>query len=214
MKLIKIIVLAAVLFTSACSRDYFADEGTLNIEETTRLGMSTMDYLKSRGELFDTLTTLITLTGLEPVINASGTTFLAPQDYSIYNFFKLLYPDPDKRPATFGDIPEEDMDWIREMLKNYIIPNQQIVRSGLATSYSYTTTYGGKKARFNIVQADYLGNVNMGAKSIIFSLNVNDPVPPGQRELYLSVQVVTSDLQSTNGIVHVLNADTHIFGFN
>lgn len=211
MKLIKIIVVVAVLFTSGCSRDYFSDGGPINLDEAAKLGVSTMDYLRSRGELFDTLTTLIAGTGLEAAVNAQGVTFLAPQDYSINNYFKLIFPDPDKRPKTFSEIPQEEMDKIAEKIKNYIIPDEEILRNKLATTYSYVTTYGGSKARFNLVQDDYLGNINMGAKFIIFSLNTS---APGQKEQYKSVQIVTSDLRSTNGIVHVLNSDTHIFGFN
>ncbi|WP_152269422.1 fasciclin domain-containing protein [Agriterribacter humi] len=211
MKLIIAMALVSVVFTTGCSKDYFADGGTLNPDETTTLGMSTMDYLKSRPEVFDTLVTLINLTGLEAAVNANGSTFLAPKNYSIHNFFNLVYPDPEKRPKTFSGIPAEDMEKIEAILKNYIIPDKQIVRSELATIYSYDTTYGGAKARFNIVQDDYLGNVNMGAKYIIFSLNKG---MPGGTELYQSVQVETADLRSTNGIVHVLAADSHIFGFN
>lgn len=211
MNFIKILTVVVVLFTSGCSRDYFANGGSLNIDQVSVLGMSTMDYLQSRGEVFDTLTALIKKTGLEAAVNAQGATFLAPQDYSINNYFKLTFPDPEKRPKTFNEIPQEEMDKIAEKLKNYIVPDEEIVRSKLATTYSYVTTYGGGKARFNLVQDDYLGNINMGAKFIIFSLNIS---APGQKERYQSVSVVTSDLHSTNGIVHVLNADTHIFGFN
>ena len=103
------------------------------------------------------------------------------------------------------------MEAIAKILKNYIIPDNEIVRSELATTYSYDTTYGGTQARFNIVRDDYLENVNMGAKYIIFSLDVGIP---GVFEFYRSVQVETADLHSTNGIVHVLAADSHIFGFN
>ncbi len=211
MKSMIAIALASMVFISGCSKDYFADGGVLDMEETATLGKSTMDYLKSHGELFDTLTALITLSGLEPVVNANGTTFLAPQNYSIRNYFNLVFPDPEKRPATFADIPQDEMDKITAILKNYIIPDQEIVRAGLATTYSYATTYGDKKARFNLVQGDYLGNVNMGAKYIVFSLNMSEP---GQKEQYQSVQIISSDLRSANGIVQVLNADTHIFGFN
>lgn len=211
MKFIIVIALATALFTTGCSKDYFADGGTLNPDETMTLGVSTMDYLKSRPEVFDTLTTLITLAGLESAVNASGSTFLAPKNYSIYNYFNLVFPDPEKKPKTFSEIPEEEMEKITEILKNYIIPNKQVIRSELATTYSYVTTYGDAKARFNIVPDDYLGNVNMGAKYIIFSLNVGGS---GNAEQYQSVQVETADLHATNGIVHVLTADTHIFGFN
>ncbi|MCC6289589.1 MAG: fasciclin domain-containing protein [Chitinophagaceae bacterium] len=211
MKLIIAIALVTVVFTSGCSKDYFADGGALDLDKTATLGLSTMDYLKSRPDVFDTLTTLISMTGLESAVNASGSTFLAPKDYSIFNYFKLIYPDPEKRPKSFSEITEEEMESIKTKLKNYIIPGKQIVRSELATTYSYDTTYAGVQARFNIVQDDYLGNVNMGAKYIIFSLNRG---VPGSFDLYISVLVETADLHSTNGIVHVLAADSHIFGFN
>ena len=211
MKLMIAIALVTVVYTSGCSKDYYADGGKLNLDEAATLGVSTMDYLKSRPEIFDTLTTLITLTGLEGAVNMNGSTFLAPKDYSIYNFFKLVYPDPEKRPKAFSEITAEEMENIKKILKNYIIPGKQIVRSELNKTYSYDTTYGGAKARFNIVQDDYLGNVNMGAEYIIFALDLGTP---GVFEFYRSVEVETADLHSTNGIVQVLAADSHIFGFN
>ncbi|MFT3701736.1 MAG: fasciclin domain-containing protein [Agriterribacter sp.] len=210
MKLIIAMAFVGLVVTSGCSKSYYADGGTLNLDETTKLGMSTMDYLKSRPEVFDTLTTLITMAGLEEAVNANGSTFFAPKNYSIFNYFKLMYPDPEKRPKSFSDLTEEEMERITQILKNYIIPGKQIIRSELTTAYSYDTTYSGTRARFNIIQDDYLGNVNMGAKYVIFSLNKGT----GGTEIYQSVEVETADLQATNGIVHVLAADSHIFGFN
>lgn len=210
-KFLMVMVFFVAVFTSGCSKDYFADDGTLNLDETAALGMSTMDYLKSQGEMFDTLSVLISKTGMEAMVNAKGTTFMAPRDYSIRNYFNLLFPNPDKRPASINDIPQEEMDKIGEILKNYILPSQEIIRRNLDKTYSYVTTLGNVKARFNLVQDDYLGNLNMGAKYIIFSLNMS---APGEKERYQSVQVATADLRSTNGIVHILSSDTHIFGFN
>lgn len=209
-KLIKAIAFIGVLFIVGCSDKYFADGGNQPIDHSGALGVSTMEYLKSHNE-FDTLSRLITLTGLEEAVNSKGNTFLAPRDYSIHNYFKLIFPDPENQPETLDAIPQEEIDKITQILKDYIIPNEEIVRSKLLTTYSYVTTYGGKKARFNIVQEDYLGNINMGAKFIIFSLNTS---PTGQPERYQSIQVATSDLRSTNGVLHLLNSNTHIFGFN
>ncbi len=200
-----------ILLTAGCSRDYFTDGGSLSLEKTATLGVSTTDYLRTQGTLFDTLVTLIEMSGLEAAVNAKGNTFLAPSDYSIYNYLNLVFPDPQKRPASLRAIPQEEMNKITGILKNYIIPNQEVVRDKLATTYSYFTTYGEKKARFNLVQDDYLGNVKMGAKFIVFSLNT---AAPGQKERYQSVQVATSDLHSTNGVVHLLISSSHIFGFN
>ncbi|RYY37405.1 MAG: hypothetical protein EOP46_02765 [Sphingobacteriaceae bacterium] len=211
MKLIKAIAFIGALLIVGCKDSYFADDDKLPGNEVANLDVSTMNYLENNRQSFDTLARLIKITGLETAVNAKGNTFLAPRDYSIHNFFKLLYPDPQNTPATLEDIPQADKELIADILKNYIIPNEEILRAKLATTYSYVTTYGGKKARFNIVAEDYLGNVNMGAKYIVFSLNMSDP---GEREVYQSVRVATADLRSTNGTVHVLESDTHIFGFN
>lgn len=209
-KLIKAIAFIGVLFIVGCSDKYFADGGNKPTDHSGDLGVSTIDYLKSNKE-FDTLSRLITLAGLETAVNSKGNTFLAPNDYSIHNYFKLIFPDPENQPETLEAISREEMDKITQILKDYIIPNEEIVRSKLAKTYSYVTTSGGKKARFNLVQDDYLGNINMGAKFIIFSLNTN---PTGQQERYQSIQVATSDLRSTNGVLHLLISNTHIFGFN
>lgn len=193
----------------SCDDAYFADGGPLD-EQVATLNMSTMSYLESHPERFDTLATLIRICGLEAEINKSGNTFLAPQDYSIHNYFKLIFPEGPWPPLS--QLTDEQKADIAGILKNYIVPDKQVVRSELTSAYSFTTTSGGKRARFNLVREDYLGNVNMGAAYIVFSLDVSPPSSP--REIYQSVFVATSGLRSTNGIVHVLVPDTHIFGFN
>lgn len=192
-----------------CNDDYFTDGGPLEGQDGV-LNVSTMDYLESQSARFDTLTTLIKLCGLEAEVNQPGNTFFAPQDYSIHNYFRLIFPEGAW--PQLSQITEEEKQEIAGILRNYIIPGQKIVRSGLSTAYSYSTTLGGQKARFNLIKEDYLGNVNMGAAYIVFSLNVNDV--ENVIELYQSVTVATSGLQSTNGIIHVLSPNTHIFGFN
>lgn len=203
------ILLATVFVISGCNDEYFTDGG-VPTDQTGVLNLSTMKYLESEPAKFDTLVILIKLSGLEAEVNKSGNTFLAPQNYSIHNYFKLLYPDESKWPALsqLSDVEKKE---IAQILRNYIIPDKQIERSGLSPAYSFATTNGGKKARFNLIREDYLGNVNMGAAYVVFALDVS---PDGSTvERYQPVMVVTSGLRSTNGIVHVLDSNTHIFGF-
>lgn len=209
-KLIKAFVLLSAVFLLGCKDTYFADDLQPS-GQSGDLGVSTMQYLQDHPSTFDTLARLIKITGLEAALNEQGSTFLAPRDFSIHNYFKLLYPDPANRPATLEALPQEVKLAIAETLKDYIIPKQTIVRAGLATTYSYVQTARGSKARFNIVTTDYLGNVNMGAKFINFSLNM---APPTDKEQYKTVQIATADLHSTNGVIHLLESDAHIFGFN
>jgi uncharacterized surface protein with fasciclin (FAS1) repeats len=208
-KAIKAIALIVALFIVGCKDSYFADGGG-PVNTSGQLGVTTMQYLQNNPATFDTLAKLIKITGLEAAVNEKGNTFLAPRDYSINNYFKLVYPDPANMPATLEALPQDEKDKIAQIIKDYIIPNQEILRGKLATTYTYVTTGGGKKARFNIVTTDYLGNVNLGAKFINYSLNMSTT----GTEAYQTVQVAAADLRSTNGVVHVLTSESHIFGFN
>ncbi len=210
MKSFLLLVIGTAIFVSGCSDDYFADGGILP-ESAGVFEGSTMEYLESHPETFDTLATLIRLCGLENAVNREGSTFLAPKDYSIHNYFKLRFAELDAWPASLSDIDAGYLAEIEQHIKNYIIPDRRVVREELQTSYSYLPTYGGGKARFNLTREDYLGNPNRGAQAIVFSLNMAEE---GQRERYQSVRVVASDLQSANGVIQVLDSDTHIFGFN
>lgn len=201
------ILFAVVVFACGCNDDYFTDGG-LPEEQASVLKVSTLDYLDSQKGQFDTLATLIKLCGLEAEVNKSGNTFLAPQNYSIHNYFKLLFPEDNWPPLS--SLTAGQKEEITRIIRNYIIPDKQVERSGLSPAYSYETTRGGEKARFNLIREDYLGNVNMGAAYLVFGLNVG----AGTTEQYRSVMVVTSGLRSTNGIIHVLDSNTHIFGFN
>lgn len=198
-----------ILLACGCSDDYYTDGGLLD-ESVGELGVSTMDYLEENSAEFDTLVMLINLCELDSEVNASGNTFFAPRDYSIHNYFELIFSDLAEWPELTA-LDADEVEEISNILQNYIIPEQEILQEDLSTAYSYSTTYAGKSARFNVTQDDYLGNVNMGAKHIVFSLDKSND---GEDVVYQSVQVVTSNMKSTNGIVHVLDSDTHIFGFN
>ncbi len=193
-----------------CDDDYFTDGGVLD-ENVGILGVSTLDYLKNEGAKYDTLVALIEMSNLETSVNATGNTFMIPQDFSIYNYLLLKLADLDSPPEKLADLPEDIKTDIKEILRNYIIPGKEILREELSLTYSFETTLGGQKARYNILRSDYLGNVNKGAEYINFSLDI-DPDP--KNEVFMSVRVVTSNLKSTNGVVHVLQSDSHTFGFN
>jgi hypothetical protein len=203
------ILLATVFFSFGCSDAYFTDGG-VQADQTGMLNVSTMKYLESEPAKFDTLVSLIKLCGLEAEVSKTGSTFLAPQNYSIHNYFKLLFPDENKWPPL-SQLSDAEKKAIAQILRNYIIPDKEIERKGLSPAYSYATTQGGKKARFNLIREDYLGNVNMGAAYVVFALDTSIDGSPVER--FQSVTVVTSGLRSTSGIIHVLDSNTHIFGF-
>ncbi|HEX8608198.1 MAG TPA: fasciclin domain-containing protein, partial [Pedobacter sp.] len=197
-KMIKAIAFVSALFMMGCKDDYFSDD-LKPVDQSGVLGVTTMEYLRNNPSTFDTLTRLIKITGLESAVDEKGSTFLAPRDFSIHNYFKLLYPDPANMPATLDALPQPEKDRIAEIIRYYIIPKNEILSGGLATTYSYVVTSAGIKARFNAVTTDYLGNINLGARFVNFSLNI---APAGSAEQYKTVSVATSDLRSTTGVLH------------
>lgn len=207
-KFIATLMIFCSVWLTGCSDDYYTDGGILD-NEIGKLNTTTMGYLESKPAQFDTLTKLIHICGLVNDVNKQGNTFFVPQDYSIHNYFELIFPE-GKWPQL-SELTEEEIEEITQILKNYIIPNEEVVREKLSPTYSFGTTLGSKKARYNLVREDYLGNVNMGASWIMYSLDTSTEEQP--RERFQSARVVTSGLRSTNGIVHVLVADSHIFGF-
>jgi len=211
MKTIKYIgMLMCIAFSLSmlsCKDKYFTDGGTFD-PAASQFDGTTMAYLESKPQLFDSVTTLIKLCNLTSAVNASGSTFFAPQNYSVFNYLKLIYPDAKKMPKQLSDLTADDLSEIATLLKGYIVPNQRIMRKDLATSYSYYDTYVGKRSRCNIVKEDYLGNVNKGASYIMFGLNTSS-----NKDAFISVKVVVSDVSTQTGVVQVVAADTHILGF-
>lgn len=198
-----------ILFGS-CKKDYYSDGGVLD-DNVGVFNISTMEYLRQHVERFDTLLILIRLSGLEDAVNRQNTTFMAPQNYSISNYLKMEFARMENPPSDVRKLPDEMIRNIKAILKNYIIPDNKITSADLNPSYAYFKTLDNRTVRFNIIRSDYLGNVNKGAELINFSFNTSsDP----DIEKYQSVAVVISDLQTNTGIVHVLDSDTHIFGFN
>lgn len=205
-----ILLILSITAFVACNDDYYADGGKLD-SNVGQLDVSTMNYLISQKGKFDTLVEIIKLTEMETVVDGANNTFMAPQDYSIQNYFKLRFEGLETQPKNLNEIPQDILAEMKEILGYYIIPNEKITTEKLSTTYTYVDTYSKRKARFNVFKTDYLGNKNKGAKILNFS--INNLAENGEKGIYRSVIVTTSNLHSTNGIVHILYPNNHIFGF-
>jgi hypothetical protein len=80
-----VIFFAAVLLLFACKKDYIVGG---SLEDTGKYANTlTYDVLKTN-PLYDTLVQLIDAAGLKDKINEAGTTFFAPNDYSILGYLQ------------------------------------------------------------------------------------------------------------------------------
>lgn len=212
------VVVTVVLGLVSCSDEYYSDGGILD-PNIGKLEESTMSYLRSAGADFDTLVTLIDLTGMSSEID-NKCTFFATPDYSIKKYLELRLVELETQPESLDQIPDDIMDEIEEIIRNYIISDETIMRDDLTTTYTMFTTNGGREARLNLTIDDYLSNPNMGAEYIKYSVNMKRE-PVGEdiddtevSDRFMTVDILTSNLESTNGVIHILVPDSHMFGFD
>lgn len=219
--------LVAGLIFSAC-QDYYDDGGTLSAEP---MKINSLEFIKSRPDLFDTTLILLEKTGLDKVVAEKDITFFAPHKKSIaalmikVNTFVKKKRDSlgyDKDTVLLDDVPAEV--WEKYMSR-YIFKGVKlrdgITKGKFLSENNKNWIVGGE-------HADSYGNYNMfmmtewtkwetveeaGPKYIyLIDTFGTDVTIPGSTA-YTSVKVVTSNLQTTSGVVHVL-ARTHEFGFN
>lgn len=214
MKNIKIVhYLFAILFIgligASCQKDSYRDSGTF----APKYNGTVMQYLKSRPELFDSLNKIIQLAGLESTLDKQGVSFFAPADMSIeksvWKLNEYLYSRGKDTVTSLEQIPADV--W-KEYLSKYILNNTYLLKDIPQIDSLNLNIYPGQ------------GYVSIGGDKLQLGVIYNDVVSNGQtvkyagyRQLFMvqgmSAPVATSDLQTNNGVIHVLNFRQHSFGF-
>ncbi len=211
MKRIIIFLLASVFVFTACEDEYLIDGGTAD----QNVNMTTFDFLKTN-EIFDTLTMLIEQAGLVSAVNEAGT-FIVPTDFSIKRYLDnvvadLRVFDPEAQ-FNLSDIPADTL----EMLKSYLIP-QRVTRDDMEMEGRiYTTVYGDERKLSLEPRAVYTGYLTEFPSFVFFYKKRGETwnyygqtgIPVDERDHI--VQVRTSDIITTTGVVHVLQGNHTLF---
>ncbi|MFV8346308.1 fasciclin domain-containing protein [Flavobacterium sp. ZB4P13] len=208
------ILLLIVLFSlySCSNDDYLVDGGVAD----SNVKMSTYDFLKSNKQL-DTLALLIERADMIAAVNAKSTTLFAPNNSSIkryvnYILVKKLKLDP-QATFTVNDIPVADL---KVMLGNYIF-NETIDRSKLVKQGKIYKTLSGEERLLSLEPvAQYAGQLDNFPEYVFYTFkggavwDPTDNISDDPLEGDWKTVVRTSNLVSTNGIIHVLQG-YHIF---
>lgn len=208
------ILLIAACFSTSCKKDYYKDGGLAN----PKYNGSIYDYLKnSNTGLFDTITYIIEKAGLKETLQKEDVTFFCPTDQSVvdamnqlneYRYFSY------KDSLQLEDIPASV--W-KKFLERYIIDGKylakQFARVDPNNIYAYPginyVTRNGFILNIGLIYQNYGGVEAVGARIIrVTDINYN----PTNFLQNPSVWVASSDIQPTNGILHVLKI-IHTFGF-
>ena len=207
-------LLIAACFTTSCKKEYYKDGGLAN----PKYNGSIFDYLqKSNTGLFDTVAYIIEKAGLKEKLDKEEVTFFCPTDESIVDAMNdlntsryFMYKDS----LQLEDIPP--VVW-KKFLERYILDGKhlasQFARVDPNNIYAYPginyITLNGFILNIGLIYQDYGGVEAVGARIIrVTDINVN----PSDFLKNPSVIVASSDIQPTNGVLHVLKIN-HLFGF-
>jgi hypothetical protein len=200
------IIIVLFSFYSCSNDDYLIDGGLAN----QNVGMSTYDFLKSHKQL-DTLALLIEKAGMIDVVNAKSTTLFAPTNLSIKRY--IYYKKDIEENPDYGikDIPVADL---KEMLGGYIF-DQSLDRSKLVEIGRVYLAHNGEERGLSLIPVEqYAGQLDQFPEYVVYSFKGLDgywgpnPDDGGNDDVHTIVR--TSNLISTNGVIHVLQG-THNF---
>lgn len=209
MKYISIIIVLFTLY-SCSNDDYLIDGGLAN----PNVGKSTYDFLKSHKQL-DTLALLIEKAGMIDVVNAKSTTLFAPNNLSIKNYIFYMKGIEENQDYGIDDIPVEDL---KVMLGGYIF-DQSLDRSKLVKEGKVYTAHNGEERMLSLKPVEeYEDQLDEFPEYVFYTFKGDDDywgANPGEGGENDDVNTVvrTSNLISTNGVIHVLQGSHHFSNY-
>lgn len=205
-----------LIIGSSCSKDkYYIDGGTAN----PKFNGTVLQYLQSNPK-FDTIAQIVKLAGLEDVFTKEDITFFAPTDEVIRRdigqvnskipalAFKLnqqLFTANKDTIKALTDIPGTT--W-RKYLLRYVVKGKSLLKDYPQLDFNLRSLYpGGYYYLYNNDLAN-IGVVYNTANNVKYAgyrqLCISSISDPSNPLLYFTAAVATSDVQPTNGVVHVL----------
>lgn len=199
-----------LLIMSSCKRDdYYLDGGKANPVFQGNI----MQYLESDPKL-DTIAQIVKLSGMEEVFANENITFFCPTDEVIRRTIgqvntgglnTLLFDVGKDTIKTLSDIQPEI--W-QKYLSRYIFKGSFLLKDYPQIDFDLKPIYPGAfyysynkdLANIGVVYNSANGVQYVGYRQLSFSY-LPDPSDP---ENFISAAVATSDVQPSNGVVHVL----------
>ncbi|WP_353546487.1 fasciclin domain-containing protein [Rhinopithecimicrobium faecis] len=219
------ILLALItLVFGACNKDYYEETGVHN----PKFEGSTWDYLNTRKDLFDTLTQVVKLAELEEVLKNEEVTFFAPADATIrrtlINLNRSLYFSGQDTVKQLNQVNKAV--W-KEYLSQYIVKKKFLLKDFTQIDtldlQAYPgqgyLSYQGQAMNIGVLYNDVITQNSAGIKQTVKYA--------GYRQLYINyvfdfsnvgrtmitAPIATSDIQTKNGVLHVIQFSKHSFGF-
>lgn len=216
--------LLILLIGFSCSKDYFDDSGT----HKAKFDGNMLQYLQVNGQdergLFDSLLTVINLAGLENTVANDKITFFAPTDFSIgYAIRQLNLRLFNDGQDTVTQLSEVDGRVWKKILEGYMIKGNLGIVDFPQVDTMELNAFPG--ALYQTLDEDLTMNVGVvfhdlkndgvtikyqGPRQLVYSY-IPDMSNP--KSFWINGYVSTSNIEPTNGRLHVIRYLDHQLGF-
>lgn len=213
---ILLVLSGILLWMSACKKDYYRDSGV----HDPHFKGSTMDYLDAVPYFFDSVAQVVRLAGMEKVFKQDSLTFFCPTNNSIKHLIQSLNADLNFNSLDtvkkLADIPATI--WQR-YLELYMFHQLNQLKDYPQIDYDLLSIYpgqgylswNGKPMNIGVIYNDDNGVKYVGYRQLTICY-IPDPGKP--RDGWIRANVASSNILTTNGVVHVLSNDHYYFGFD
>lgn len=209
MKNILLLIAVIVAFYSCDNEDYLIDGGISKAD----VGTTTFKFLETHSQL-DTLAILLKKSGLDDDVDGT-TTIFAPCNQSINNYLDKVLEELRKSDPlaeyTIDDIPT---DTLTKYIGGYIF-NEKITREDLSREGKVYTAINGEERRLSLEPtSDYENELSSKPEFVYYTYKFGDSWDFWDKvKDDKKVIVKTSNLVSTNGVIHVLQGNYTLFNY-
>lgn len=210
-KIILILVVVLGISITSCTQDDYLVDGGLS---DGNVGVSTMEFLKSHYQL-DTLAIMIERAGMADKVNGTST-LIAPNNLAIKSYVKRVLAEMQKidpqAKFTFDDI---SVDTLHKYMGDYIFP-EMIRREDMVKEGKIYTAINGTQRRISLEPTDqYSDQLSEFPEYVYYTYKVGAAWDEWDKiNDDIRVQVRTSNLISTNGVIHVLQGSHKLFNYS
>lgn len=219
-KIIKTIIAVLVIaacFLAGCKKDsYYYDTGV----HQAKYDGTILDYLKAKPFIFDSLVMAIKVAGMEDVFQKENVTFFAPPSSCIHKAIVNLNADlRNNGKDTVSQLGQVQPQVWKDMLSEYVfkdtyllkdIPQVDTLALTAFPGQGYVS-YGGRTMNIGVFYNSANGVKYVGYRQLILSYIPDFSNPTVG---LLNVPIATSDIQPTNGVIHALQFQNHVLGFD
>ncbi len=211
MKKLLLIIAIAVVFFACEQEDYLVDGGVSD----PNVGTATMSFLQNHPQL-DTMAILLERAGLADQVDGE-TTLFAVNNLSISNYINRVLADLRQEDPlaeyTINDIPT---DTLAKYMGGYLF-TRKITREDMVKEGEIFTAVNGEKRRISLEpsSSSYSNHLSEPPEYVYYTYKAGDEWDAWDGLTDdTKVIVRTSNLLSTNGVIHVLQGSHTLFNYD